>query len=116
MKRNNHLTEEEVKALEDLVLTRLVRLNAMILGIVFGLVFGLGLFLVTIWLVIKGGPVVGPNLALLGEFYIGYDVTPIGSLVGLLYGFITGFIIGFAIASIYNWIIRLKGSKSDSRI
>jgi hypothetical protein len=116
MKRASKLTEDEVKALEDLVLTRIVRLNAIILGIVFGLVFGLGLFIVTIWLVIKGGPVVGPNLALLGQFYYGYQVTFTGSLVGLMYGFITGFIIGFAIASIYNWIVNRKGSKTDARL
>jgi tetrahydromethanopterin S-methyltransferase subunit G len=110
MKKASRLTEEEVKSLEDLVFNRLARLNATILGIVFGLVFGLGLFIITIWLVIKGGPVVGPNLALLGQFYIGYDVTFIGSLVGLFYGFLTGFAIGFAIASIYNWIVNRSNS------
>ncbi len=116
MKNSSRITEDEVKTLEKIVLTRLARLNATILGIVFGLVFGLGLFIITIWLVIKGGPVVGPNLALLGEFFIGYDVTLIGSLVGFLYGFITGFIIGFAIASIYNWILNRKGSVTDARL
>jgi hypothetical protein len=114
MKNSSRMTEDEVKALEALVLTRLARLNATILGIVLGLVFGLGLLIATLWLVVKGGPVVGPNLALLGEFFIGYSVTPLGSLVGFFYGFLTGFIIGFSIAAIYNWIVGRKGVNSNS--
>jgi hypothetical protein len=112
MKKSSRMTEEELKTLERLVLTRLARLNALILGIVLGLVFGFGLFLVTIWLVIKGGAVVGPNLALLGQVFIGYDVTAWGSLVGLFYGFLSGFVIGFAIASIYNWLVERIGAKT----
>jgi hypothetical protein len=102
------------KALEDVVLTRLLRLNATINGVVFGLILGLILFIATIWLVIKGGPVVGPNLALLNQFFIGYSVTPLGSLVGFIYGFISGFVIGFLIAVIYNWVADLRESKSTS--
>jgi hypothetical protein len=100
------LTDQE-KALEKIVMTRLARLSATIYGIVFGLVLGVVIFLATLWLVIRGGPVVGPNLSLLGQFYLGYTVTYWGSLVGFVYGFITGFTIGFSIATIYNWIIGL---------
>ncbi len=101
-------TDEE-KALEDVVLTRLMRLNATIYGIVFGLLSGLIIFVATIWLVIKGGPVVGPNLSLLNQFFIGYRVTVGGAFLGLLYGFILGFVVGFCIASIYNWILARRG-------
>jgi hypothetical protein len=100
-------TDEE-KALEDVVLTRLMRLNASIYGIVFGILSGLIIFIATIWLVIKGGAVVGPNLSLLNQFFIGYKVTVGGAFLGLLYGFVVGFIIGFCIASIYNWILDRK--------
>lgn len=101
------LTEQE-KALEKIVMTRLVRLSATVYGIVFGLVLGFGIFVATLWLVIRGGPVVGPNLALLGQFYLGYTVTYWGSMIGFVYGFITGFVIGFSIATIYNWIISRR--------
>lgn len=104
------LSKEE-KQLEEVVLSRLMRLNATINGIVFGLVFGSIIFIATIWLVLKGGPVVGPNLALLGQFFIGYDVTFVGSLVGFLYGFVTGFIFGFFIATVYNWIVDFRDRK-----
>ena len=108
------LTEQE-KALEEIVMTRLVRLSALIYGIVFGLVFGIGILVATLWLVIRGGPVVGPTLSLLGQFYIGYTVSYLGSLVGFAYGFITGFAIGFSIATIYNWIISFKDGRLAER-
>jgi len=107
----SQVTQNNEKDLEQVVLTRLMRLNATIYGIVFGLVFGLIIFIATNWLVLKGGRVVGPNLSLLGQFFIGYQVTFLGSFVGLLYGFITGFVFGYLIAVIYNWIIDLRVKK-----
>ena len=56
----------DTKDLEALVLVRVVRLNAVVTGVVTGLLAGLALFVATNWLVLKGGPVVGPHLALLG--------------------------------------------------
>ena len=73
-----------------------------------GLVAGVGLFIATNWLVMKGGPVVGPHLSLLGQFFIGYRVTFVGSLVGLAYGFGCGFIAGSLVARLYNWLARLR--------
>ena len=73
--------------LETVVMTRLLRLNAALHGVVTGLLLGLGIFVATNWLVLKGGPVVGPHLALLGQFFIGYRVTLLGSLIGFAYGF-----------------------------
>lgn len=101
---SNDISEQE-KKLEKIVMTRLVRLSATVYGIVFGLVLGLGVFAATLWLVVRGGPVVGPNLALLGQFFLGYTVTYVGSVVGFVYGFITGFVIGYSISTIYNWIV-----------
>ncbi len=95
---------DEEKQLEEIILTRLVRLNAKIHGLVTGIVFGLGLFLATNWLVLKGGKSVGRHLSLLGQFFIGYRVSFLGSFIGFFYGFICGFIIGYSIAWMYNWI------------
>ena len=72
-----------------------------------GLISGGGLFIATLWLVIKGGEVVGPHLALLGQFFVGYTVTYWGSGIGFLYGFLTGFIAGFTVAILYNWLLRI---------
>lgn len=92
------------RKLEDVVLTRLLRLNATIHGVVTGLMVGLTIFIATNWLVLKGGPVLGPHLALLGQFFVGYRVTFLGSFVGFAYGFVSGFIGGFFLATVYNLI------------
>jgi hypothetical protein len=99
---------EQKQVLEEVVLTRLQRLDASIQGIVAGVVLGVIIFLATNWLVLKGGAVVGPNLALLGQFFIGYRVTFLGSLIGFGYGFVCGFLGGYLVASLYNWIVELR--------
>jgi len=96
---------EQEKKLQEIVMARLVRLSATVYGVVFGLTLGLIVFIATLWLVIRGGPVVGPNLALLGQFFIGYTVTYWGSVIGFAYGFAVGFVIGFSVSAIYNWIV-----------
>jgi len=99
---------DEDQRLEQVILTRLVRLNAKIQGVVTGLVAGLALFVATNWLVLKGGKVIGPHLALLGQFFIGYRVTFLGSVIGFAYAFVCGFVIGYSVARLYNWIADLK--------
>jgi len=95
-------------ALESLVRTRLMRLNATAQGLVTGTVAGLGIFLATNWLVIKGGPVVGPHLALLGQFFLGYRVTFVGSLIGFAYAFVLGFGVAYGVARMYNWLTDVR--------
>jgi hypothetical protein len=102
------MSKKDKDEIEKIILTRMVRLNAEVSGIVTGIICGLGLFIATNWLVIKGGEVVGPHLALLGQFFIGYKVTFLGSIIGLFYGFVTGFIIGYAIAFLYNLFLKLR--------
>jgi hypothetical protein len=99
---------EPTPILEEVVLTRLLRLNAIVHGLVTGLVAGLGLFVATNWLILKGGEVVGPHLALLGQFFIGYRVTFVGSVIGFAYAFICGFVGGYVIARIYNWLVVFR--------
>ncbi len=102
--------QDDLKAPEDMVLTRLLELNAVIYGVVLGLIAGVGLFGITLWLVVKGGEVVGPHLALLGQYLPGYTVTVSGSFIGLGYGFAIGFVLAYTVARIYNWLVKLKGT------
>jgi len=102
---------DDAKNLEQVILTRVVRLNAKIQGIVTGLLAGLGLFIATNWLVLKGGKAVGRHLSLLGQFFIGYHVTFLGSLIGFAYAFICCFVIGYSVAWIYNRIAGLREGK-----
>jgi hypothetical protein len=104
----------ERKSLEQVVLTRVMRLNATVHGWVTGILCALGIFIATNWLVLKGGDVVGPHLSLLGQYFIGYEVTFRGSLVGALYGLVAGFALGYALARMYNWIVDLRAAKNSS--
>jgi hypothetical protein len=88
---------------------RILRLEAVLQGIVAGIMLGLAVFGATIWLLARGGPVVGPHLALLGQFFPGYAVTPIGSVIGLAWGFVYGFAGGALVSLLYNWLVRLRG-------
>lgn len=104
------------KALENVVLTRVMRLNANINGLVTGVILALGIFVATNWLVLKGGDVVGPHLGLLGQFFIGYEVSFGGSLIGFAYGFATGFLVGCLVARLYNWVADVRENRRHAPV
>jgi hypothetical protein len=93
---------------EERLIHAVVVLNAKILGLILGIIFGLIIFIATNWLVLKGGAVVGPHLQLLGQFFIGYRVSFWGSIVGFFWGFALGSLIGTTIGWIYNRIVELR--------
>jgi hypothetical protein len=93
---------------EERLARAVLRLNGTILGMVLGIVTGLIIFIGTNWLVLKGGRVVGPHLALLGQYFPGYRVTFLGSFIGLAYGFVCGFVGGWLLAWVYNLILSFK--------
>jgi hypothetical protein len=97
------LTPEEERALE----AALVRLNERAWGLAFGLICGLGLFVATAILVVRGGTKVGPHLALLGIYLRGYEVTWTGAVVGLVYGLVLGYLAGWAVGAVYNRLVRI---------
>ena len=74
-------------------------------GLATGLVWGGGLFVATLWVMMFGG---GGHLQLLGRFYLGYHVSVLGAFVGLAYGFVDGFIGGFLVAWLYNCFAAAK--------
>jgi hypothetical protein len=113
--REQYNMDKDNNAIERLVLVELMRLNGMILGVILGILFGLGIFLATIILLLKGGDPVGPHLALLGQFFIGYRVTFAGSIIGFLYGFGLGFVVGYMIAGLYNWMANFREKRSRGR-
>lgn len=72
-----------------------------------GSVCGLVIFIATLWLITKGDEVVGPNLRLLGEYFIGYTVTVKGAFIGMGYSFLWGFIFGWLFAYFRNLSLGL---------
>ena len=100
---------------EEKLFSAILRLNTKMLGLVLGFLLGLVIFIATNWLVIKGGTidssgelVIGPHLQLLSQFFIGYRVSFLGSLVGFVYGFAVGTLGGALIGWIYNKIVDLR--------
>jgi protoporphyrinogen oxidase len=83
------------------------KINRNAFGLATGITAGLFLWAATVFLVIKGGEVVGPNLSLLGQYFPGYRVTFAGSFLGLMYGFLSGFVAGWVFAFIRNSVVFL---------
>ncbi len=95
---------------DDRLIAAAARINTFALGFVFAILCGAGLFLMTIFLLLKGGDSVGTHLQLLGQFFPGYSVSWVGSLAGLLYGAVCGALAGGAIGYLYNSIVRRFGT------
>jgi hypothetical protein len=83
---------------EQHIQTTLVRANARAWGVSTGLLFGLGVFLATNVLVLKGGEDVGAHLGRLGQVFPGFQVTFVGSLIGTVYAFVIGYALGRVLA------------------
>lgn len=81
--------------------TALVRLNALTLALVFGALAGAGIFLATLFLVIKGGPNMGATLGLLVHYLPGYTVSLGGAFLGLMWGVVLGAALAFGPAWIF---------------
>ena len=92
------LTPEEQQALRRFA----ARASEQGWGIAVGFLSGMGLFLATIVLVIKGGPFPGPHLSMLGSYFPGYTVTWLGAFIGFVYAFVVGYAAGRTVATIYN--------------
>ena len=95
----------------ELLQASITRRRASVMALVFGLVGGMGLFVATLWLVIRGGERVGPHLGLLGQYFLGYSVTWSGCFVGFFYGALVGATAGWSVAWLYNRLAdRRQGS------
>ena len=102
------VTEHDLEEVLEGALTQVfLKLDRVAMGLSVGMASGALLFLATLALVLKGGPMVGPTLGLLGQYFPGYTVTGPGSVLGLLYGFVSGFVVGWAFAFLRNATVFL---------
>jgi len=95
----------KTSAADRVIIEAFAKLDRTALGLAVGALCGLVVFLATIFLVLKGGAVVGPNLALLSQFFFGYTVTVSGAFIGLVYGFVVGFVVGWLIGLLRNSLV-----------
>ena len=79
--------------------------DALALGSAVGSVAGVLVFLATAILLVKGGDPVGPNLSLLANYLLGYEVSAAGAVLGLVEAGLGGFGFGYVLASLINGMI-----------
>jgi hypothetical protein len=77
-----------------------MKLNVKAFALAFGLWWGVGLFLLTWWLIAFEGASGDPTF--IGRLYRGYTISPIGSVIGLVWAFFDGAIGGAIFAWLYN--------------
>ncbi len=89
----------------DPLLLGFAPLHRTAMGIALGVMLGGLIFLLTLLTMHRDHS--GANPGLLGQFFIGYTVTPSGAFVGLLWGLGVGFILGWGFAWLRNLIVRI---------
>ncbi len=77
-------------------------LNAKNLGLSAGIIWGVGLWIVTILSMYTG--YADSLIHVLQSIYRGYSIDFLGSFIGLVYGFVDGFVALFIFGLIYNWL------------
>ncbi len=77
-----------------------MKLNVRAFALAFGIWWGVGILLGTWWVIAIGGAT--GEATFLGRLYIGYAISPLGSLIGLVWGFADGLIAGAILAWLYN--------------
>jgi len=91
-----------------------MKLDVKAFGLVCGLVWGGGLFLLTWWIMAFEGAT--GDITFIGRLYRGYSISPAGSLIGLVWAFIDGLIGGLIFAWLYNLLSgKMKKTESASR-
>jgi len=89
-----------------------MKLNVKAFALAGGIVWGVNWFFLTWWMMLFKG-ITNEKIAFISDTYIGFTVSPLGSLVALAYGFLDGFFIGLLVAWIYNKIAPRLISKDD---
>jgi hypothetical protein len=92
-----------------------LRLHGPALGWAVGLMAALQLMVMTNWLVVRGAGPGGVDATLLAQYFPGYSVSPIGSLIGAIELFALAFLAALALAGIYNKIADWRQSRIPRR-
>ena len=88
-----------------------MKLNVKAFALTCGLLWGLGVFLLTWWIMAFDGPT--GEATLLGRVYRGYCITPLGSVIGLAWALADGLIGGAIFAWLYNLFVPGAPTAND---
>ena len=80
-----------------------MKLNTKAFALACGLVWGIGLMLITWWIMLMDGTT--GEITFIGKVYRGYSISLGGSFMGLVWGLIDGAIGGAILAGIYNYFV-----------
>jgi hypothetical protein len=81
-----------------------VKLDVKAFAIAFGLIWGFGLFFLTWWMIAFEGA--SHAVTLIGLVYRGYNISPLGSVIGLLWALPDGLVGGAIFAWLYTLILQ----------
>ena len=87
-----------------------MKLNVKAFSLACAILWGLALLLLTWWLILLGPATIQGDTTAIGSIYLGYCVSPLGSIIGLVWGFVDGLIAGAIFAWLYN---KLVGKKAE---
>lgn len=104
------------ETLEEWIRQAFARYDPVALAAAIGSVAGVGLFLATAVLLLRGGDPVGPTLSLLGNYFIGYEVSWPGAWLGLVEASALGGAFGWVLARLLNLVIGMEQRALESRI
>jgi hypothetical protein len=88
---------------------RQMKLNIKAFALACGIIWGLGLFCLTWWVIAFDGATGEPTL--IGMLYRGYNISAMGSVIGLVWGFFDGLIGGLVFAWLYNRLIDFTAAR-----
>lgn len=94
--------------LVDLLRDAFARYDPVALGTALGSVAGVGLFLASAVLLLRGGEVVGPNLALLANYLPGFGLSWPRAALGAIEAAGVGFALGYGLALLLNALVTLQ--------
>jgi hypothetical protein len=86
-----------------------MKINLKAFALTCGIIWGLGLFALTWWIIAFDG--ITHEVTAIGRLYRGYNISPIGSLLGLVWGFFDALVCG----AIFAWLYNLMAARSENK-
>jgi len=86
-----------------------MKLNVKAFALTCGLVWGIGILLITWWIIAFEGAT--KEVPFLGQIYRGFNISPLGSVIGCVWGLADGAIGGAIFAWLYNLIAGRSSNK-----
>ncbi|MHC4458378.1 MAG: bacteriophage holin [Planctomycetota bacterium] len=90
-----------------------MKLNVKAFALTCGLVWGFGVFFLTWWVIAFDGAT--GEITFIGRIYHGYNISPLGSVIGLVWAVIDGAIGGAIFAWLYNVIATRFSSPKEKQ-